>query len=323
VQTIPVPAEKTAARTKELCLMRRFAGFLPAAVVTAVLSIASSTWADEERLELKLWPDGAPGETGEIGPEEWKTSEGDRPVTRVHNVSEPILTVYPAAADQANGCAVVIAPGGGYSILAYDLEGTEVAEWLNSIGVTALLLKYRVPRRDKDAPHAAPLQDAQRALRLARQHAAAWKIDPQRIGMLGFSAGGNLTVLAGTHWDQKTYEAIDDADQLSCRPDFLIPVYPAYLGDAEQPNGLSPLVRISDRTPPTFLLVTLDDKDRGVDCAYLLAALKKAGVAAELHVFTKGGHGYGLRPSDRPVSGWPKLCTAWMREMGLLERNDR
>jgi acetyl esterase/lipase len=190
---------------------------------------------------------------------------------------------------------------------------------LNSIGVTAIVLKYRVPRRDKDAPHRAPLQDAQRAMRLVRQHADAWGIRPDRIGMLGFSAGGNLTVLTGTHWDRKTYEPIDEADQLSCRPDFLVPVYPAYLGDRDQPGGLDPLVRSTERTPPTFLVVTYDDKDRGADCALMLAALKQAGVPAELHVFAKGGHGYGLRPSERPVSQWPKLCEAWMREMGFLE----
>jgi acetyl esterase/lipase len=228
--------------------------------------------------------------------------------------------LYSAPKTKANGTGVLIAPGGGYNILAWDLEGTEVAEWLNSIGVTAVLLKYRVPRRDKENPHQAPLQDAQRAMRLVRQHAKAWDIDPNRIGMLGFSAGGHLTVMTGTHWDETTYPRIDAADDLSSRPDFLVPIYAAYLGDKQNPMKLSPLVRVTPRTPPTFMAVTYDDQDRGAQAALLLVELKKKHVPAELHVFLKGGHGYGLRPSENPVSGWPKLCEQWMRAMGLLER---
>ena len=270
-------------------------------------------------VELELWPDGAPGETGDVGPErEQPPREGEKKIIRLTDVSEPTITLYRPPREKANGTAVVICPGGGYHILAMDLEGTEIAEWLNSIGVTAVVLKYRVPRRDKEAPHETPMQDAQRAMRLVRKHAVEWGINPGRVGMLGFSAGGHLTVMTGTHWDRESYERVDAADDLSSRPDFLVPIYAAYLGDKDDPMKLNPLVRVSERTPPTFLVVTYDDKDRGAQAALLLVELKKHGVPAELHVFARGGHGYGLRPSDRPVSRWPKLVEQWLRESGLL-----
>jgi acetyl esterase/lipase len=268
-------------------------------------------------LTLKLWPGRAPGDAADFGPEREEPGKpGQRPVIRLTGVTEPSITLFRAA--RPSGAAVLIAPGGGYNILAWDLEGTEVAAWLNSIGVTAVVLKYRVPRRDKDHPHVAPLQDAQRAIRLTRRNAKAWGIDPDRLGMLGFSAGGHLTVMAGTHWDEATYEPVDDADQLSCRPDFLIPIYPAYLGDPQEPMKLNPLVRVTERTPPTFLAVTYDDENRGAQAALLLVELKKHGVPAELHVFLRGGHGYGLRPSEDAVSGWPRLCEQWLRAGGWL-----
>ena len=286
-------------------------------VLLGVLAAARNLPA-EEKVVLELWPNGAPGETGEIGQERVLPPRGTKPVTRLTDVSKPTITLYRAPQDKANGCAVVICPGGGYNILAYDLEGTEVAEWLNSFGVTAVLLKYRVPRRDKDQPHKAPLQDAQRAMRLVRRNAKVWGIDAGRVGMLGFSAGGNLTVMTGTHWDETTYAKIDDADQLSCRPDFLVPVYPAYLFDKEDKSKLGPDVKVTEKTPPTFVVITHDDSDRAVYAALFFVALKKAKVPAELHIFSKGGHGYGLRPSDDPVSKWPRLCEQWMRVTGLL-----
>lgn len=269
--------------------------------------------------EIKLWPSGAPGETGAVPPEKAQRSEGERPIIRVENVSEPTLAFYPASRPDPGRCSVLVAPGGGYNILAWDLEGTEIVEWLNSVGVSAGLLKYRVPRRSQETPHLAPLQDAQRAMRLMRSNAGTWGLNPECVGMLGFSAGGNLTVLAGTHGAVDTYPAIDAADRLSSRPDFLIPVYPAYLTDDSQPNGLRPLIRIDASTPPAFILITQDDEDRAVGAAALFGALKRAGVPAELHVFVKGGHGYGLRPTQRPVTGWPDLCEAWMREMGYIQ----
>jgi acetyl esterase/lipase len=266
-----------------------------------------------------LWPETVPGEQADIGEETAVASGSPKPVTRISNVSRPTITLYRAPADTANGCAVVICPGGGYNILAYDLEGTEVAQWFNSLGVTAVLLKYRVPRRDQDQPHRAPLQDAQRAIRLTRLRAEEWGIDPERIGILGFSAGGHLTVMAGTHWDQTGYAAVDAADELSCRPDFMIPIYPAYLGDSDNPAQLDPLVRVTERTPPAFIAITYDDKDRAIHAALLLIALKQAGVPAELHIYSRGGHGYGLRPSENPVSTWHDRCADWMRVSGLLD----
>ncbi|MBN2475420.1 MAG: alpha/beta hydrolase [Pirellulales bacterium] len=286
----------------------------PAFGLALLLAVATTVAAAPA--EVKLWPNGVPGEAEEPG--ETKAQPGNDSVLRVTYVGDPTITIYRAPRETANGCAVVICPGGGYNILAWDKEGTEIAEWLNSIGVTGIVLKYRVPRRDSAQPHKAPLQDAQRAIRLARRNAEAWAIDPQRVGILGFSAGGHLTVMAGTHWDETTYEKVDDADQLSCRPDFMVPVYAAYLGAKDNPWGLDPLVRVTDKTPPTFMAVTLDDKHRGAHAALLLVELKKVGVPAELHVYAKGGHGYGLRPSDNPVCTWPERCADWMRSSGLL-----
>lgn len=248
-----------------------------------LITLAAPVAAAE--VTVKLWPGRAPGDAVDYGPErEEPPKEGQRKVIRLTGVSEPSITLFRAA--RPNGAAVLIAPGGGYNILAWDLEGTEIAAWLNSIGVTAVVLKYRVPRRDKDTPHTAPLQDAQRAMRLTRQNAKAWGIDASRLGMLGFSAGGHLTVMAGTHWDETTYEAIDGADQLSCRPDFLVPIYAAYLGDPQDPMRLGPLVRVTEKTPPVFMAVTYDDENRGAQAALLLVELKRKGVPAELHVFS-------------------------------------
>lgn len=284
----------------------------------AVLLAISMGTAFAEGPTLKLWPGRPPGETGDFGPErEEPPKEGQRKVLRLTGVTEPSITLL--RPDRPNGAAVLIAPGGGYNILAWDLEGTEVAAWLNNLGITAVLLKYRVPRRDKESPHTAPLMDAQRAVRLVRQNAASWGIDPNRLGMLGFSAGGHLAILTGTHFDVQTYEPVDEADRLSARPDFLIPIYAAYLGDPQDPFRLNSLIRVSDQTPPMFLAVTYDDENRGAQAALLLAELKRKGVPAELHVFLRGGHGYGLRPSADPVSGWPRLCERWLRAAGWLE----
>ena len=176
-----------------------------------------------------------------------------------------------------------------------------------------------MPQKKFVKTHVAPLQDAQRAIRLTRKNAESWGIDPDRLGILGFSAGGNLTVMAGTHWDRATYEPIDTADQLSCRPDFMIPIYPAYLFDTADKSRLSPLVRITPETPPAFVAITHDDADRSVYAALFYVALKQAGIPAELHIYSQGGHGYGLRPSDDPVSNWPHRCADWMRVCGLLK----
>lgn len=286
-------------------------------VAWSVATVAPAAGNDE----LKLWPREVPGETDFKPPSPNSKSKAPKNdgTLRLSLVTEPTLTLFRAPASQANGAAVLICPGGGYNILAFDKEGTEVAQWLNSLGVTAAVLKYRVPRRNKDTPHAAPLQDAQRGLRLLRHHAVDWEIDPNRVGILGFSAGGHLTVMAGTHWDETTYPKQDAADELSCRPDFMIPIYPAYLGDERKPGPVSPLARVTRETPPAFIAVTNDDLLRGMNAALFYIDLKKANVPAELHIYTKGGHGYGLRPSENPVHTWPQRCEEWLKTMGLLK----
>ena len=269
----------------------------------------------QEKVEVKLWPNVVPGEGKPLLAKVPNTQE------RVSDVTDPTITLYPA--EKPNGCAVVICPGGGYQHLAWAKEGLEVAEWLNTLGVTAAVLKYRVPRRDPENPHAAPLQDAQRAMRVVRQHADEWKIDTNRVGLLGFSAGGHLAVMTGTHWDENTYEKVDEADALSTRPDFLIPIYAAYLHDLQDKTKLSPLVRVTPKTPPTFMAITWDDQDRAIYSALLLIALKQAKIPCELHVYSQGGHGYGLRPSDKPVSTWHHRCADWLKLSGFLEPKNK
>ncbi|MDB4339090.1 alpha/beta hydrolase, partial [Rubripirellula sp.] len=210
----------------------------------------------------------------------------------------------------------------GYNILAWPKEGLEVAEWFNSIGVSAFVLKYRVPRRDPDRIHWEPMQDVQRAIRLVRHQSEKWNIDPSRIGTLGFSAGGHLTVMSGVQYKTQCYPAVDEADKQSCRPDFICPIYCAYLGDKydDRTNSqLGPLVTVTPQTPPTFLAVTWDDAMRGAQSASLFARLRENNVQSELHIYTKGGHGYGMRASDFRVSQWPQQLKGWMQSQGLLE----
>ncbi|WP_146409563.1 alpha/beta hydrolase [Allorhodopirellula heiligendammensis] len=266
-----------------------------------------------------LWPDGAPGERGDIGEEHDTTSaeETTNRVIRLGNVSEPTMTLYRASDNSETAATVIVCPGGGYHILAMDLEGTEVCEWLNSIGVNAVLLKYRVPRREGLPAHAAPLQDLQRALGLVRAQADSWNLDPQRIGVLGFSAGGHLSAAASTQFDKRTYEPIDDADRVSCRPDFVILIYPAYLAQ-KQALELPPELKVTEKTPPTFLFQTEDDGTHVEGTLMYYLALKRAQVPAEMHLFPSGGHGYGLRGSERAPESWPQYAEAWMRDLGVL-----
>jgi acetyl esterase/lipase len=264
---------------------------------------------------VDVWPARAPDETRHVGPE--KTTKDS--VERVTDISKPTLTLYPAPKGSNTEAAVIICPGGGYSILAWDLEGTEVASWLNSIGVNALILKYRVPvRRSDDVHHFMPLEDAQRAVSLVRSKAKEWDIDPKRIGMLGFSAGGNLTALACTNYDHRSYEAVDAADQISCRPDFGVLIYPAWL-IADGKDELRPEFPVNKKTPPMFLAQAGDDPINAENVAVMYLALKHAGVAADLHIYAKGGHGFGLRPSKNPCYTWPQRCAEWMASEGLLK----
>ncbi len=277
------------------------------------LCLAVTSPAAEKPLILDLWPDKVPGEKGDVGPEKLTGAKSSRQVT---DVSKPTLTIYRPAKDKDIGVAVVIAPGGGYRMLAWDHEGEDVAAWLNSLGITGALLKYRVPRRP-DNPNAA-LQDAQRALSIVRGKAKEWNIQPNRIGMLGFSAGGHLAAHAATNFDKRSYEPIDAADKESCRPDFAVIIYPGGVVDQSK-EKLRPDIRVSKETPPTFLAQSNDDRVGPENSVVLYLALKKAGVPAELHVFASGGHGYGMRPSKNPASEWPKRCEEWLRTQKVLQ----
>ena len=288
-------------------------------LLVILYSISFVPLSADENPEINLWPAGAvPDEPEGIEKRKKPTTIDKVGKMRIAYVDKPSITVYKAPKDRSNGTSVIIFPGGGYNILAWTHEGTEIAEWLNSLGVSAFVLKYRVPRRDPEKPHTLPLQDAQRAIRIVRSRSKEWGIDPGRIGVLGFSAGGHLAVMSGTHYGDKSYERIDDADDLSSRPDFLIPIYPAYLGDRKNRDQLSGLVDINKNTPPMFITITHDDSDRAYYSALLYAALKKSGVVGELHIYSKGGHGYGMRKSKDPVHTWPDRCADWLGSMGLL-----
>jgi len=275
---------------------------------------------------MPIWPHGAPGDTPPTGAEVDTTKPTDglvagRRVVRTGNVSTPTITIYRPSKDKDTGAAVVVFPGGGYSILAMDLEGTEVCEWLNSIGVTGVLLKYRVPARAGRPRGAAPLEDAQRAVSLVRSRAAELGIDPKRIGVLGFSAGGHLAAYLSTNFEKRTYLQVDAADNVSCRPDFTLLIYPAYLTVREQGDKISPELTITKDTPPTFLVQAEDDGVRVENSLFYYAALRNAKVAAEMHLYPVGGHGYGLRHTDKLVTTWPARAEEWLRSLGVLKRS--
>ena len=265
---------------------------------------------------VDLWPGVVPGEVdGEIGEETISPpSSQSGQVLRIKNVSLPTLSFFPADAIKAKSPAIMVCPGGAYNILAYEHEGLDICEWLNDLGVSAFLLKYRVPRRQNREKHEAPLQDAQRAMSIIRGNAQKWKIDPTKIGVLGFSAGGNLAMMTATSFAKRTYPDVDSMDRVSCRPDFGILIYPAYLVDRKDRSRLLPEIQINSETSPCFFAHTGDDQvpAEGSVLAYL--ALEKAGVKGnELHVYPYGGHGYGMRTSKHPVSSWPDRAEEWMR----------
>ncbi len=288
----------------------------------ALLALAEISTAAEPRT-IPLWPGAAPGETGKLGPEADTTTAKDDPIAgrrliRLGNVSTPTITFYVPAAAKNTGAAVLVCPGGGYHILAMDLEGTEVCAWLNSIGVTAVLLKYRVPAREGLPPHVPPLQDAQRALGLVRSKAGEFGIDPARIGVLGFSAGGHLSAALSSNSAARSYPVVDAADRVSCRPDFVVLIYPGGLVASEKDVTIAPSVQPSAATPPTFIAMAQDDPVHVEHALYYYAALQKAKVSAELHLYPKGGHGYGLRRTELPVTTWPDRVADWMKAGGWL-----
>ena len=272
---------------------------------------------------LALWPNGAPDSKANPQPEVDTTTAKDKliagkPVVRLGNVSSPTITLYsPKGAN--TGAAIVVFPGGAYRILAIDLEGTEVCAWLNSAGITCVLLKYRVPDSGPYPKSAAALQDAQRAMGMVRAHATQWHIDPNRIGALGFSAGAHLAAALSTHFDQRLYDAIDAADQVSCRPNFAVIVYPGYLSIAEQNFALNTEIHPTNKTPSTFIVQAEDDSVHVENASVYFQALANAKVPAELHIYAEGGHGYGLRHTALPVTDWPKLVERWLVTINMLK----
>lgn len=246
-----------------------------------------------------------------------------KPWIYVDQVSRPTLTVYSPRSSSNTGAAVVVFPGGGYNILAIDLEGTEACDWLTSRGITCVLLKYRVPCV-KTGPYRdclAALQDAQRTLGLVRLHAREWHIDPRKIGVLGFSAGGHMVAALSTHFAKRLYPAVDSADKLSCRPDFAVALYPGHLAVPERGFALNPDIRVTRQTPPTFLLQAEDDPVDPVENSLVYySALRKAGVRAELHVYIKGGHAFGFRRTESPITAWPELLEGWLGAIGVISK---
>lgn len=242
---------------------------------------------------------------------------------QVRNVSKPTMTIY-SPKMKNTGVAMVVLPGGGYQILAIDLEGTEICHWLTANGITCVLLKYRVP-----APRSAPywgsypqspiaLEDLQRTMGLVRLNAAKWGIDPKKIGVIGFSAGGSLVAEISTHFKHRLYQPIDSADKVSCRPNFAIAIYPGHLWINHHKFEINPTIQVSKQTPPTFLLQAENDHEDNVnDSLVYYIALKNAGIPVEMHLYPNGGHAFGLRPTQFPITRWPKLVMAWLNSIGM------
>ena len=278
--------------------------------------------ASAQQVTLPLWPNGAP-EPYHGDPETDITKPTDRlvagkPLAHLTNISKPTLALYPPPENKNTGAAVVVFPGGSYRILAYDLEGTEVCSWLNSIGVTCVLVKYRVPFPDHYPDNPADLEDAQQAMRVTRSHATEWHLDSHRIGVLGFSAGGHLVVVLSNHSDFKRVNEPASEAAIDARPDFAVVIYPGYLSDAPFLDRLARGINPSSNTPPTFLLQAEDDPVHEENALLYFQALKQAKVPAELHLYAEGGHGYGLRPTDLPVTHWPALVETWLHTIHML-----
>jgi acetyl esterase/lipase len=301
----------------------------PAAALTIVGCLACPIAAADEPLVVNIWPAQPPDETVEIGQEkvvmspilDLKQVEVTESTRMLTNVSQPTITIYQPKEENPTGTAIVICPGGGYWNLYWQLEGEEVAAWLNSLGVTGVILKYRVPRRPDEPerePARRPLQDAQRAVSLVRSRAAEWGIDPARIGIMGFSAGGHLAIATATHFDARTYIPIDRVDEISCRPDFAVPIYSGYLKSKDS-DELAPYLRIPADTPPVFLAHGGDDPIAGPEHSlFLYLELKRKGIPTELHIYANTTHDFGVRGGDRPCSAWTDSCARWMQHSGLL-----
>ena len=291
-------------------------------------------WGADQPTVVDVWPGKPPDESKQFGPErihmsrlldpkQVQVTEATRLLT---SVNKPTLTIYRPARDKDTGTAVVICPGGGYWDLYWQLEGEEVAQWLNSLGITGIILKYRVPRRPDEPerePARRPLQDAQRAISLIRSRAKEFGIQPDRIGMVGFSAGGHLAIATATSFDKRSYAAIDDVDKVSCRPNFAMLAYPGYLKPKEK-NELSPDLHIVPGTPPIFLAHGGADLISPPEHSVVLyQALRNAGIPAELHIYAGAAHDFGVRKSAHPCSTWTESAAAWMKQLGFLTLQPR
>ncbi|NRR31373.1 alpha/beta hydrolase [Oxalobacteraceae bacterium] len=310
---------------------------LPALALFVSVNVCAEAWQPSSgHAQLPIWPGAVPNAQASTGPEEEMRLRDDalvagKPWLEVANVLRPTMTIY-SPTGKNTGAAVVVFPGGGYRILAIDLEGTEVCDWLTSIGVTCVLLKYRVPG---SGPHWDPvrnkrvipkvhtaLQDAQRTVGLLRHHAAEWRIDPNKIGVLGFSAGGHLVAAISTH-PKRIYKPVDAADNESCRPDFAVSLYPGHMSANYEHDlsRLNPSIVVNSQTPPTLLLHAQDDPVDPVEFSLLYyAALKKAKVPVEMHLFAGGKHAFGLRPTALPITQWPSLLETWLGTIGVVAK---
>jgi acetyl esterase/lipase len=272
-------------------------------VFLLLLFLSISTYAQKSEI-IYLWPGKVPGELKEKQPPIIDTSKNDK-ILRFDEVTNPAIEVFLPDKAIKSGSAVIVCPGGGYNILAYDLEGTEIAGWLNRLGFTAFVLQYRIPDKKRGA-----LQDVQRAMRIVRNNPQKWNIDPEKIGVMGFSAGGSLSARASTLFNKKTYPPVDKSDSLSCRPSFTILIYPAYL-DQGPSLTLTPELELSKDVPPIFIFQTADDP-YGNSALVMAAALRNAKLPVELHILSTGGHGYGLRPGKVAAETWPLLAEKWL-----------
>jgi acetyl esterase/lipase len=299
------------------------------------LNAQTPTWQPSPgHVQVAIWPGTPPDAAAAIaaGPETAEMSQNliaGKPGQFVSNVTLPTMTLY-SPKGKNTGVAVVVFPGGGYTDLAIDLEGTEVCDWLTPRGITCVLLKYRVPDSGPawhddckcnihpKAPTA--LEDAQRTVGLVRFHAAEWHVDPHKIGVLGFSAGGHMVANISTHFDRRAYAPVDAADKVSCRPDFAAAIYPGHmLENTTKEFELNPEIPVTDKTPPTFLLQAEDDNVDGVKQSLVYyIALKNAGVPVEMHLYAQGGHAFGLRRTKLPITEWPGLVEKWLRTIGMI-----
>jgi acetyl esterase/lipase len=289
------------------------------------LSAQTNVWQPSPgHAQIPIWPGAVPDAQAQTvpGPEYITNVLSPNGVSWIAlcNVALPTMTVYSPKAKNT-GVAVVVFPGGGYNCLAVDLEGTEICDWLTSKGITAVLLKYRVPLKKVGPYWESPLalEDAQRTVGLVRLHAAEWQIDPHKIGVIGFSAGGHMVAAMSTHFDSRSYPAVDAADKESCRPDFAIACYPGHLWNEDKGFMLNPNVPVTTNTPPTFLVQAENDPVDNVNhsLVYYLA-LKNAGVPVEMHLYAQGGHGFGLRPTKLPITEWPRLVETWLKTVGMI-----